>query len=74
MKSIQRGQPGQGGPSPDGREKDTLFCPVCGHESTARGGDWAVTERDAAGDRVRAYECPDCWTVVVTQPLLDAAD
>ncbi|WP_255195559.1 hypothetical protein [Halorarius litoreus] len=41
------------------RRKATLFCSVCGHES-GYGGDWI--RRD------ETLVCPDCGSVVVSQP------
>lgn len=72
MSSLQRRKTGEPTDGAADRSKDTLFCSVCGHKSTARDGDWAVTEREAAGNRLRAYECPDCWTTVLVQPVLEA--
>lgn len=58
-----------GGPA-DGTSdrKAVLVCPTCGHESPVD-GDWAVTERDVGADRRRVYECPECWTTLLAQPV-----
>jgi len=46
-------------PPPDSRQKDTLFCQVCGHESPI-GGDWVP----AQNDNNRTLQCPECQTVL----------
>ncbi|PSP61123.1 hypothetical protein BRC76_06790 [Halobacteriales archaeon QH_8_67_36] len=50
-------------PPPEGRQKTSLFCPSCGHESPIT-GDWDV-EQTADG---RAYRCPCCHTVISSRP------
>lgn len=51
-------------PTTDRRRKSVLFCPECGHESTAT-GDWVVSERDGRTD----YDCPDCGATVTTRTV-----
>ncbi|MFC6942015.1 hypothetical protein ACFQE8_18890 [Salinirubellus sp. GCM10025818] len=55
-----------------GRRKAELVCPTCGR--TAPLGEWAVTERDAEDRSELAYECPECSTVVVTQPRFERSE
>lgn len=52
-------------PAPDTatRQKTTLFCPACGHESPAD-GDWELRASDAAV----AYHCPVCDTRLTERP------
>jgi hypothetical protein len=53
---------------PSTREKATLFCAVCGHESPPD-GDWVESEKNTElGDRL-ALSCPDCETTVTRRPL-----
>jgi endogenous inhibitor of DNA gyrase (YacG/DUF329 family) len=48
--------------------KAVLFCPVCGYDAPVD-GEWTVA--DASGDRTD-IECPECGTLVVSQPRFDA--
>ncbi|WP_254545056.1 phage terminase large subunit family protein [Halomarina pelagica] len=53
------------------RPKTTLFCPTCGHESTATAdGDWVLVERTRDGERQLAYECPVCGTALSVHRVL----
>lgn len=57
----------ESGAAATGPRKAELVCPTCGR-TAALDGDWAVTERDAGNRLEVAYECPECGTVLVTQP------
>jgi len=46
--------------------KALLFCPTCGHEDPIDGA-WSVADD---GDRAD-IECPECGTLVVSQPRFD---
>jgi predicted RNA-binding Zn-ribbon protein involved in translation (DUF1610 family) len=48
--------------------KAVLFCPTCGHDDPVDGA-WALAE--GAGDRTD-IECPDCGSIVVSQPRFDS--
>lgn len=50
-----------------GSRKAELVCPTCGRTAPLD-GDWTVTERDRGHRLEVAYECPECGTVLVTQP------
>lgn len=68
MSSVEFTRPGR---RDERREKTTLFCPTCGHESSATDeGDWLVTEHDRDGEHGVAYVCPDCGETLTVQPLL----
>ena len=45
------------------RQKTTLFCPRCGHESPVD-GDWVLTLRPETVE----IHCPDCRTLLTTRP------
>lgn len=53
----------------DSRQKATLFCPSCGHESDVA-GDWIVHTENAR----QIYDCPVCNTTITKRlrerPLL----
>lgn len=49
-------------PTAEQRQKATLFCPDCGHESHIT-GDWEV--RTSAGREM--YVCPVCDAVLTTR-------
>jgi predicted RNA-binding Zn-ribbon protein involved in translation (DUF1610 family) len=53
--------------------KSQLVCPTCGRTAPLD-GDWAVTERDVGNRLEVAYECPECGTVLVTQPRFGRAE
>ena len=53
--------------SPD--KKSTLFCPDCDHYGPMA-TDWSRSRRDSREE----LECPDCGTVVVSQPQFGTAD
>jgi endogenous inhibitor of DNA gyrase (YacG/DUF329 family) len=53
-------------PAPD--RKAVLFCPTCGYDDPVDGA-WAVADGD--GDRTD-IECPECGTLVVSQPRFDS--
>lgn len=54
--------------NPSTKQKATLFCAVCGHESPPD-GDWIESETETElGDRL-ALSCPDCETTVTRRPL-----
>lgn len=53
-------------PSPfdaDSRQKTTLFCPNCGHESDIT-GDWDVRTVEAR----LVTDCPDCEMTITNRP------
>lgn len=50
---------------PSRRRKAVLICQICDYESPID-GDWIV--RPASDDDDIAIVCPDCGTVIVTQP------
>ncbi len=56
-----------------GGRKAELVCPTCGRTAPLD-GDWAVTERDVDGRSEVAYECPECWTVLVAQPRFERSE
>jgi hypothetical protein len=55
------------------RQKGTLFCPNCGHESEVE-GDWTVQTEDGR----ERYDCPVCTTTITKRlpraPLMAATD
>jgi len=53
-------------PPPESRQKASLFCPSCGHESPV-GGDWELEETEDG----QAYRCPWCHTVISSRPTSD---
>lgn len=53
--------------SPDGRHKNRLFCPRCGHESPTD-GDWLVLPTASGA----VYGCPACGADVTTRPVGEA--
>jgi predicted RNA-binding Zn-ribbon protein involved in translation (DUF1610 family) len=61
------------GPAGTGVRKAELVCPTCGRTAPLD-GDWAVTERDVEGRNEVAYECPECWTVLVAQPRFERSE
>ncbi len=69
--TLQRRTRRDGTQRPTGH-KSVLICPTCGHESPPGvGGDWRVTETTDADGRQLVYDCPVCWTTVITQPQLN---
>ncbi|WP_255196144.1 CPXCG motif-containing cysteine-rich protein [Halorarius litoreus] len=50
----------------DSRQKATLFCPHCGHESDVT-GDWTVQTEHGR----QIFDCPVCYTTI-TERLLEA--
>jgi endogenous inhibitor of DNA gyrase (YacG/DUF329 family) len=55
--------------TPHTHEKAVLICSVCGHASPV-GDAWELASR---GDRTDVT-CPDCGTVVVSQPEFDGSE
>ena len=50
--------------------KAVLFCSACGHEAPYDGA-WVVAESTEGRNDI---ECPECGTLVVSQPRFDAGD
>jgi len=63
----------ESGGTDTGVRKAELVCPACGRTAPLD-DDWAVTERDAGGRDEVAYECPECWTVLVSQPKFERSE
>lgn len=53
---------------PSTRQKATLFCAVCGHESPPD-GDWNETKMETDRGNQLALSCPECTTTVTRRPL-----
>lgn len=70
---LPMSQSEESGAAGTGGRKAELVCPTCGRTAPLD-GDWAVTERDVDGRSEVAYECPDCWTVLVAQPRFERSE
>lgn len=55
-------------PDVEADRKAVLFCPDCGYDDPMDGA-WSVA--DDGGDRTD-IECPECGTLVVSQPRFDS--
>ena len=53
--------------------KAVLFCPACEHEAPLD-GDWSRDDRDDVDGSRTDVACPECGTVVVSQPRFAALD
>lgn len=54
--------------TPSTRQKATLFCAVCGHESPPD-GDWHESACETELGQRLALACPDCETTITRRPL-----
>lgn len=63
----------ESGGTDTGIRKAELVCPTCGRTAPVD-GDWTVTERGGEGRDEVAYECPECWTVLVSQPTFERSE
>lgn len=54
--------------TPSTRQKSTLFCAVCGHESPPD-GDWHESATETELGKRLALSCPDCATTITRRPL-----
>ena len=62
----------ESGSAERGLRKAELVCPTCGRTAPVD-GDWSVTERVVEGRIEMAYECPECSTVLVSQPTFECS-